>query len=85
MISFLSLTFIYQKFSPEVFHKHMAASESTSKTLKRHWPTAATTYLFHVLISYGEIRTPVLINVKIKMKVRHLEISREETFETVQR
>jgi len=51
--------------------------------LIRHWPTVATTYLFHVLISYGKIRTSVLINLRIKMKVRHLEISKEQTSETV--
>lgn len=72
---------------PGVFHKHIVTSsftsENTFKMLIRHCPVVATTYLFHVLISYSKIRNPVLISVRIKMKVRRLEVSRKQTFETV--
>lgn len=38
--------------------------ESSSTMLVWHWPIVATTYLFHVLISYGKIRTPVFISTR---------------------
>ena len=39
--------------------------------LIRDWTSVTITYPFHVLISYSKIRMPVLINMRIKMKVRH--------------
>lgn len=87
MISFPSLTLIHEKYFPGVFHKHIVTSsftsENTFKMLIRHCPVVATTYLFHVLISYSKIRNPVLISVRIKMKARRSEVSRKQTFETV--